>query len=90
MIDHIYEMIEEMCEKLEGAEEYAHRAMACKDPSKKAIYMDMANDELHHFEKLGDMLMSNSHMGEELKQYIVMKHGAMLKKHAYIKYLIAQ
>ena len=89
MVEHIYEIIEEMYEELEGAEEYAHRAMECKDPQKKAMYLDMASDELHHFEKLGEMLMSHSHIGEELKQYIVLKHEAMLKKHAYIKYLIS-
>lgn len=89
MVEHIYEMIEEMYEELEGAEEYAHRAMACKDPQKKAMYLDMASDELHHFEKLGEMLMSHSHIGEELKSYILLKHSAMLKKQAYIKYLIS-
>ena len=89
MVEHIYNFIEEMYEELEGAEEYANRAISCKDPQRKAMYLDMAKDELHHFEKLGEMLMNHSHIGEEMKEYIAMKHGAMMKKHAYINYLIS-
>jgi hypothetical protein len=58
MIDHIYDMLDEMEEELEGAEDYAEKGRKCQDPHRKEMYFGMAHDELGHFDKLGEMLIS--------------------------------
>lgn len=89
MVEKIHDLIDEMWEELEDAEEYADKGMECNDPAYKSAYFAMAHDELHHFEKLGEMLKEHHNVGEEMKKYIDLSHASMLKKHAYIKFLIS-
>ena len=88
MIDKIYELLEEMEEELEDAEEYVGHAMSC--PQHKSMYLNIAEDELKHFEKLSDMLKTHTNISEDMKHYIDKKRMHMLKKHAYIKYSISK
>lgn len=92
MIDHIYELLEHMEEELDDAEEYAGKAMACKSshPSHKSMYITMAEDELKHFDKLAEMLKSQTEMSEDMRGFVARKHVSMLKKHSFIKHLIAK
>lgn len=90
MIDKIYDLLEHMEEELEDAEEYASKAIECAkhSSSNKTMYISMADDELGHFEKLLEMLKSQTDIGEEMKYFIDKKHVSMLKKHSFIKHLI--
>lgn len=92
MIDKIYDLLEDMEEEIEDAEEYAMRAIECAKthPAHKAMYLSMAEDELKHFEKLGEILMSHTDMGDELKYFVHKKHSAMLKDHAHVKLMMAK
>ena len=88
MVDKIYDLLEEMEEELEDAEEYVGQAMAC--PTHKSTFLNLAEDELKHFEKLSDMLKSYTGLSEDMKHYIDKKRLHMLRKHAYIKYSISK
>ena len=88
MIEKIYDLLEEMEEELEDAEEYVEHAMSC--PQHKSTLLNIAEDELKHFEKLSDMLKAHSNVSEDMKHYIDKKRMHMLKKHAYIKYSISK
>ena len=92
MIDKVYELLDHMEEELDDAEEYAGKAMACGrgHTPHKAMYITMAEDELKHFEKLADMLKSETEMSEDMKSYVDRKHVSMLKKHSFIKHLITK
>ena len=93
MIDKVYEILEHMEEELDDAEEYAGKAMACpkgSHSSHKSMYISMAEDELKHFDKLAEMLKDESIMSEDMRAYVDKKHVAMLKKHSFIKHLIAK
>jgi hypothetical protein len=81
-----------MEDELDDAEEYAGKAMACGrgHTTHKSMYISMAEDELKHFEKLADMLKSETEMSEDMKAYIDKKHISMLKKHAFVKHLISK
>ena len=90
MNDKIYEILEEMEDELEGAEEYVEKAIECAryHSPHKSIYMSLAEDEIHHYEKLESMLKSFE-IGDEMKWYVDKKHSEMMKKHAHIKYMIS-
>lgn len=92
MIEKVYEILEHMEEELDDAEEYAGKAMSCGKghSAHKAMYITMAEDELKHFEKLADMLKSETDMSEDMRHFIDKKHVSMLKKHSFIKHLIAK
>ena len=93
MIDKVYDILEDMDEELEEAEEYARRAVECSKthPAHKSMYLSMAEDELKHFEKLGEILMSHSaNFGDEMKYFIAKKHSAMQKNHANVKMIISK
>lgn len=93
MIDRVYELLEHMEEELDDAEEYAGKAMACPrstHSAHKSMYLSMAEDELKHFDKLADMLKGESDMSEDMRLFVEKKHVSMLKKHAFIKHLIAK
>lgn len=93
MIDRAYEILEHMEEELDDAEEYAGKAMACPrstHSANKSMYLSMAEDELKHFDKLADMLKGETDMSEDMRLFVEKKHVAMLKKHAFIKHLIAK
>ena len=93
MIDHVYEILEHMEEELDDAEEYAGKAMACakaSHSSHKAMYITMAEDELKHFDKLAEMLKQHTDVSEDMRHFIDKKHVSMLKKHSFIKHLIAK
>jgi hypothetical protein len=51
--------------------------------------MSIAEDELKHFEKLGEILKSYKGFGEDMQAFIEKKHSHMLKKHAKVKYILA-
>lgn len=92
MIDRVYEILEHMEEELDDAEEYAGKAMSCGKghSAHKAMYISMSEDELKHFEKLADMLKSETEMSEDMHHFVDKKHVSMLKKHSFIKHLIAK
>jgi rubrerythrin len=88
MIDKIYDLIEAMEDELEDAEEYVGHAMEC--PTHKSTYLNIAEDELKHFEKLSEMLKSHTNLSEDMKHYIDKKRIHMMRKHAYIKFSITK
>lgn len=93
MIDRVYELLDHMEEELDDAEEYAGKAMACPrttHSAHKSMYISMAEDELKHFDKLADMLKSETDMSEDMRLFVEKKHVSMLKKHSFIKHLIAK
>jgi hypothetical protein len=93
MIDKVYEILEHMEEELDDAEEYAGKAMACAKTShmsRKSMYITMAEDELKHFDKLAEMLKSETDMSEDLRTFVDHKHVSMLKKHSFIKSLLTK
>lgn len=93
MIDRAYEILEHMEEELDDAEEYAGKAMACPrstHSAHKSMYISMAEDELKHFDKLSEMLKGETDMSEDMRHFVEKKHVSMLKKHAFIKHLIAK
>lgn len=92
MVDRVYEILEHMEEELDDAEEYAGKAMSCGKghSAHKNMYITMAEDELEHFEKLAEMLKAETEMGEDMKMFVDKKHISMLKKHSFIKHLIAK
>lgn len=92
MIDKVFEILEHMEEELDDAEEYAGKAMSCGrgHSAHKTMYITMADDELKHFEKLAEMLKAEVDMSEDMKTYVDKKHISMLKKHSFIKHLIAK
>jgi hypothetical protein len=92
MVDKIYDLMEEMEDELEGAEDYAKKAIECAKthPSDKQMYVMMAEDELKHFDKLAGILKSHTDMDEGLKHYVNRKHVDMLKEYAEIKHIIAR
>lgn len=91
MIDKVYDLFEEMEEELEDAEKYALWAAECAkhNPSHASTLISIAEDELKHFEKLGEILKSYKGFGEDMQEYIDKKHAHMMKKHAKVKYIIA-
>ena len=91
MIDKVYDIFEEMEEELEDAEEYALWAAECSkhNSSHASTLMSIAEDELKHFEKLGEILKSYKGFGEDMQEYIDKKHAHMLKKHAKVKYMLS-
>lgn len=93
MIDRVYELLDHMEEELDDAEEYAGKAMACPrstHSAHKSMYISMAEDELKHFDKLADMLKAETDMSEDMRLFVEKKHVSMLKKHSFIKHLIAK
>jgi thioesterase domain-containing protein len=91
MIDKVYDLFEEMEEELEDAEKYALWAAECAkhNSSHASTLMSIAEDELKHFEKLGEILKSYKGFGEDMQAFIEKKHSHMLKKHAKVKYILA-
>ena len=89
MNEMIYELLEHMWEELEGAEEYALKAMDCAraHSPNKSVYIGMAEDELKHYERLEGILKSHE-ISEDMKWYVDKKHKEMLKKHSEVKYII--
>jgi hypothetical protein len=51
--------------------------------------MSIAEDELKHFEKLGEILKSYKDFGDDMHEFISLKHNHMIKKHAKVKYILA-
>ena len=93
MIDRVYELLDHMEEELDDAEEYAGKAMACPrstHSAHKSMYISMAEDELKHFDKLAEMLKAETDMSEDMRLFVEKKHVSMLKKHSFIKHLIAK
>lgn len=88
MVEKIYDILEEMDEELESAEEYVGHAMS--DVAHKSAYLSIAEDELKHFERFADMLKSYSGLSEDMKHFVDKKRMHMMRKHAYIKYSIAK
>lgn len=88
MVEKIYDIIEEMDEELESAEEYVGHAMT--DPAHKSAYLNIAEDELKHFEKFAEMLKSYTGLSDDMKRFIEKKRMHLMRKHAYIKYSIAK
>jgi hypothetical protein len=81
-----------MEEELEDAEKYAIKAMECAKThsNHKSIFMGMAEDELRHFEKLGEMLMAHTEVSEDMKYFISKRHSAMHKSHANVKFILSK
>lgn len=93
MIEKVHDILEHMEEELDDAEEYAGKAMACAKSaysSHRSMYISMAEDELKHFDKLAEMLKSETDMSEDLRAFVNHKHMSMLKKQSFIKHLIAK
>lgn len=88
MIEKVYDILEEMDEELETAEEYVGHAMS--DPAHKSTYLNIAEDELKHFERFSEMLKSVTGLSEDMKHYVDKKRMHMMRKHAYIKYSISK
>lgn len=91
MVDKVYDIFEEMEEELESAEEYALWAAECArhNSPHASTLMSIAEDELKHFEKLGEILKSYKDFGEDMQEFISLKHNHLLKKHAKVKYILA-
>lgn len=91
MVEKAYDIMEEMEEELESAEEYALWAAECArhNSPHASTLMSIAEDELKHFEKLGEILKSYKDFGEDMQEFISLKHNHMLKKHAKVKYILA-
>ena len=91
MIDKVYDIFEEMEEELEDAEEYALWAAECArhNSPHASTLMSIAEDELKHFEKLAEILKSYKDFDEDLQEFINLKHNHLLKKHAKVRYIIA-
>lgn len=89
MNDKIYNILEEMEDELEEAEEYAVKAVECArmHSPNKSVYLSLAEDELKHYEKLEGVLKSHE-IPEDMKWYVDKKHGHMLKKHSEVKYML--
>jgi rubrerythrin len=92
MVNKIYDIIEDMEDELDGAEEYAEASIRCKDSEHYAaakIYVLMAEDEMTHFEKLEDMLKTHIVSIEgEFKKFVTKKHSALAHKYAEVKLLV--
>jgi hypothetical protein len=91
MIEKVYDIFEEMEEELKSAEEYALWAAECArhNSPHASTLMGIAEDELKHFEKLGEMLKNYKDFSEDMQEFVNLKHNHMIKKHAKIKYILA-
>lgn len=90
-IEDVYDIVDDMEEELESAEEYVHRAIRCARNDQKNKLIAMAKEELHHYTELEDML--KTHMGlmeGDLKAFVAKKHERLLKEYSEIHYLIAK
>lgn len=90
----IFEIIEEMEDELEDAEDYAERAVECaahKHRASTSAYISMAEDELRHFEKLDAMLKEHYESLEgNVKEFVDHKHAHLMREHAEIKYMLTK
>jgi hypothetical protein len=94
MIDKIYEILEEMEDELDGAEKYAHKAMHCaksSDGGRPTMYVNMAEDELGHFNKLDSMLKTHiASLEGDMKKFVELHHSMLMKEYSEIKFLLSK
>ena len=90
MNDRVIDLLDYMEDEIEDAEKYAIMAVECSDPKITDMYMSMAEDELRHFEKLGEIIKSHKDVDEMVRHFATKRHSAMLNDHAKIKVILSK